>query len=80
MEAEEVRDVEAADQVAADLVLNCYGKLGVLSAVIRIEGDNLRLISPDGHYEALTMLLYRAADECAAHAKPTEQTWKPSKG
>jgi hypothetical protein len=74
-----VKGVEAADQVAADLVLNCYGKLGVLSAVIRIDGDNLRLIAPDGHYEALAMLLYRAADECAAHAKPAEKAWKPDK-
>lgn len=77
MEAEEVNDIDKADQVAADLVLNCYGKLGILSAVIRFEGGNLRLIAPADSYRALALMLYRVADECAAHVKPTEQTWKP---
>lgn len=72
-----MKDVEAADHVAADLVAQCYGQLGVLAAVIRVEGDNVRLIAPADHYEALALMLYRAADECAAHAKPTEPTWKP---
>lgn len=79
MEAEEVKDVDKADQVAADLVGQCYGQLGVLAAVIRVEGDNVRLIAPDGHYEALAMMLYSAADECAGHAKPSGQSWKPGR-
>lgn len=79
MEAEEVKDLDKADQVAADLVGQCYGQLGVLAAVIRVEGDNLRLIAPAGHYEELALMLYRAADECAGQAKPAEQTWKPSR-
>lgn len=77
-----MKNIEAADQVAADLVAQCYGGLGVLAAVVRIEGDNLRLIAPAGHYEALALMLYRAADECAAqaaNAKPAEKAWKPDK-
>lgn len=61
-----VKDVERADHVAASLVASCYSALGVHAAVIRADGDEVRLIAPATDYPVLAMMLYRAADQVAA--------------
>lgn len=61
-------DLERADQCSADLIHSCYGKLGHLAAVLRIENGELRIIAPADRYESLALMFYRAADEMATHA------------
>lgn len=63
-----MKDVDKADQIAADLVSACYGQLGVLACVLRADGDEVRIIAPADSYKALALMLYRAADELAARA------------
>lgn len=60
--------VDQSDQIAADLVQKCYGVDGVLACVIRLVGEELRVIGPANCYEELALMLYRAADECANYA------------
>ena len=57
--------LDECDHLAADLIANCYGKLSTLAIVIRQEGENIRILSPDIPMELLATTLYRAADACA---------------
>ena len=57
--------VDKSDEIAADLVRKCYGADGVLAAVVRLVDGRVRVIAPDGRHEALAMMFYAAADECA---------------
>ena len=61
-------DAEHADHIAADLIAKAYGQLGILSCVVRMEGENVRIIAPDGHCKDLALMLYRIADTLAEHA------------
>ncbi len=63
-----MNELDRADHIAADLVAKAYGKLGVLSCVVRMEGENVRVIAPDHHYKDLALMLYRIADTLAEHA------------
>lgn len=54
------------DQIAADLVTTC-GRLDTLSAFVRMEGKELRVIAPAERFKELAHLFYRAADEMVAH-------------
>lgn len=66
-------DLTRTDQIAADLVHGCYSLQGALSVVIRQHGDEMRVIGPADQYEALALMLYRAADELAGHAARAKQ-------
>jgi hypothetical protein len=63
-----MKDIDKADQIAADLVSACYGQQGVMACVIRADGNELRIIAPADSYKPLALMLYRAADELAARA------------
>ena len=68
MGTQPMTDIERADHIAADLVGLGYGQLGVLACVVRMEGENVRVIAPDGHCKPLPLMLYRIADTLAEHA------------
>ncbi len=63
-----MNDIECADHIAADLIAKAYGSLGVLACVVRMEGENVRILAPDGHCKPLALMLYRIADTLAEHA------------
>lgn len=69
-----MNELEKTDQIAADLVSTCYAKQGALAAVIRLDGEQLRILAPADRCEALALMLYRAADAMAEHAAAPSRT------
>jgi hypothetical protein len=64
------------DRVTNDAtnVVTAHGMLGQLCAVAWMQDGHLKVLAPEGHDEALAMMLYSAADTFADRAEPTRIT------